>query len=292
MTFFFFRLLALLDGMWFSLRRAFARQSGAVTAGAGVQSEALIRVEEVNGVDWPEFPTMAHSFWRAQELTLFRRHRGLFSAPALDLGSGDGIFATLAGFPDRGAGIDMDLPSLAAAARSRRGPPPVVSDAGRLPVRDRRIGTCLSNSVLEHLPDLDSCLNEVARAVRPGGYFIFSMTLGMFTLQLRHLTGERDAKRWIETFGHFQEPDGSELIRKLESRGFSVEECIDYQPIEATAVYRFLVSPVFQFVERRLRFLQSAGFRRRLAARVARSISGTPAGKGACCFIVARKNLC
>lgn len=289
MTFFFFRLLALLDGVWFSLRQARTR---AVTAGAGIQGQALIRVEELNGVDWPEFSTMAHSFWRAQELTLFRRHREFFSEPVLDLGSGDGIFATLAGFPRRGVGIDMDFPSLAAAADSQRGPPPVVSDAGRLPVADRQVASCLSNSVLEHLPDLDRCLDEVARVVRPGGYFVFSVTLGMFTLQLRHLTGERDAKRWIGMFGHFQEPDGTELVRKLVERGFSVEECIDYQPIEATAVYRFLVSPIFQFVERRLRFLQTAGFRRRLAARVSRSISGTPTGKGACCFIVARKNLC
>lgn len=292
MTFFIFRLLAFVDGAWFYLRNLRAGSFHPVTAGAGVQSGHSVAVDELEGVSWPEFPTLAHSFWRAQELTLFRRHQSFFSAPALDLGCGDGIFAGLAGFPEDGLGTDLDFLSLAAAVRRRKGLPPVVADVGHLPVGDRVIATCLSNSVLEHLSDLDRCLSEVARVLRPGGYFIFSMTLGMFTLQLRHLAGKRDARRWIRMYGHHQEPGEIELVYKLQEKGFSVEACINYQPLQATAVYRFLISPAFQFVERRMSSRLVSSLRRRLIPSVARSLAETPAGKGACCFIIARRKLC
>ena len=42
-----------------------------------------------------------------------------------------------------------------------------------LPYADRRFATVISNSVLEHIPQVDDVLAEIARVLQPGGRFIF-----------------------------------------------------------------------------------------------------------------------
>lgn len=285
------RLLAVVDTGWFWVRRIKnERTTTPSTAGAGVQSDRPIATAPIGTVVWPEFPSLAHSFWRAQELTLFREHHQFFFEPALDLGCGDSLFGSLAGFPRRGFGIDCDDASLSAARRLNSPLQLIRADASQLPLEDACVMTCLSNSVLEHLPDLDRCFSEVWRVLKPGGFFIFSITLGLFTSQLSFWSGQQDAKRWIQFFGHLQQPSADELLKKLATHGFTVRACIAYQSPETTALYRLLVSPCFQFLER----LGSDSIRRRLrnwlAPKVAESLHHTPQGNGACLFVVASKN--
>ena len=284
--------LAALDALWLKAReRRAARTAAATTAGAGVQSSQAINVLSFGEIAWPEFPTLAHSFWRAQELTLFRTHHGFFAEPVLDLGCGDSLFGQIAGFPKTGFGLDYDPTSLRAAKELGSSLEFIRADAGNAPLADGSVAVCLSNSVLEHLPDLDRCFAETCRLLRPGGLFIFSMTLGSFTSQLSFWTGRRDAAFWVQRFGHVQQPSEEELMALLSKHGFVIQERISYQASWTTALYRLLVSPCFQFGERRL----SASFRRRLQSRLAdrviASLRATGAGEGACVFVVARKNL-
>jgi hypothetical protein len=116
------------------------------------------------------------------------------------------------------------------------------------------------------------------------------MTLGSFTRQLEELTGRSDAARWVGIYGHIQQPQEGELLTKLEAHGFQVQSHISYQPIRITALYRMLVSPAFQFVERRLGGRVRQRIRDRLAAVVLESIRNTPRRSGACAFVVARKS--
>ncbi len=46
---------------------------------------------------------------------------------------------------------------------------------------DASMGTVISNSVLEHLPQLDSVLAATARMLRPGGQFIFTVPTHAFS---------------------------------------------------------------------------------------------------------------
>ena len=283
------RLLALADALWLRARAARRGEQRAATDGAGVQARTVVALRTVGEVFWPEFDTLAHAFWRAQEVTLFRRHGELVCAPVLDLGCGDGVFGRLAGWPADTTGLDFDEESLRARAQVCPGAVNVRADAGRMPLPDAAFATCVSNSVFEHLPDLDACLREAHRVLRPGGRLVFTMTLGTFSAQLRALTGAADARAWLERFGHRQEPDEADLLRRVAAAGFKVEQTVSYQPLSFTARYRRLVSPVFQFNERR----RPAAWRmrkcERLAGEVAASLASTPAGTGACVFVVARK---
>jgi SAM-dependent methyltransferase len=284
-------LLAVMDTAWFWARaRKAARAKTATTAGAGIQAGQRVTTVSIGTVIWPEFPSLAHSFWRAQELTLFREHTRFFSEPILDLGCGDSLFGQLAGFPRNGFGVDYDAASLAAARELGSSLKLIQGDAGNLPLADACVAACLSNSVLEHLPDLDRCFSEVHRVLKPNGVFLFSMTLGSFTSQLKFWAGQRDADRWVRTFGHFQQLSHDELLRKLAAHGFTISTCISYQSRWTTAWYRFMVSPCFQFVERR----GGNSFRRcmqtRLASKVSESLRYTRPGEGACLFVVSIKN--
>ena len=283
------RLLALADALWLWLRAFRRGEQRAVTDGAGVQAQTAVAVRQWGEVFWPEFDTLAHSFWRAQEVTLFRRHAALVERPVLDLGCGDGVFGQLAGWPSDTTGIDFDEASLRVRARLCPGAVNLRADAGKLPLPDAAFATCVSNSVFEHLPDLDACLREAHRVLRPGGRLVFTMTLGTFSRHLRELTGAGDARAWLKRFGHRQEPDEAELLGRVSAAGFVVEQQVSYQPMSFTARYRALVSPVCQHLERRKSSAWREGQWELLAGVVSASLSGTVAGSGACVFVVARK---
>lgn len=94
-----------------------------------------------------------------------------FERPMLDVGCGDGHFASLL-FPEGvDAGIDPS-PKAVEEARSRGVYRELqVADACELPYPDGSFASVLSNCTLEHIPDLDGALGEIARVLRPGGLF-------------------------------------------------------------------------------------------------------------------------
>ena len=285
------RLVAAVDRVWLAARRAKGSGGGSVTAGAGIQGDRRLECTEAEGVWWPQFPTLAHSFWRAQEVTLFRRHVEMVTEPVLDLGCGDGIFGELADFPATTTGADFDRPSLEIRKRVLPGARSEWADAGALPFKDGEFATVVSNSVFEHLPDLGACFRELHRVLRPGGRLLFTMTLGEFTSQLRQLSGERDAAFWISNFGHHQQPTAAEVIQLLEKTGFHVRTAKEYQPISATEEYRKLVSPVQQFLERRRSPERIGSQISLLRRRAAASLDEPMTGAGACLWVVADKRL-
>jgi len=105
-----------------------------------------------------------------------RFYRGLdLPRPILDVGCGDGHFASVVFDSRIDVGIDLHLPSLREA--TRRGVYRLVldSDGTRLPIRPESLGSAFSNSVLEHLPDLDGVLAEIARTLKPGAPLFFTV---------------------------------------------------------------------------------------------------------------------
>jgi len=93
--------------------------------------------------------------------------------PVLDLGCGDGHFASVA-FP-RGLEVGMDpwwRPLRTAHALGQYDVLACASGAA-MPYPTGHFATVISNSVLEHIPDLKPVLAEVGRVLRPGGWFHF-----------------------------------------------------------------------------------------------------------------------
>jgi SAM-dependent methyltransferase len=95
----------------------------------------------------------------------------------LDHCCGNGIFARLC-WPDAkfSAGCDMNEMSLKHAEREGKYERVDVCDAGkRLPYEDGFFDLVFDNSALEHIPDLNASLLEVARVTRRGGAFAFNV---------------------------------------------------------------------------------------------------------------------
>lgn len=101
--------------------------------------------------------------------------------PVLDVGCGDGHFATVTFPRPLATGIDP-APSVLHEARER-GAYQVLAQAlgDALPYADGYFATVISNSVLEHIPDVDAVLAEIARVLQPGGRFIFCVPGDHFT---------------------------------------------------------------------------------------------------------------
>lgn len=93
--------------------------------------------------------------------------------PVLDIGCGDGHFASIAyEHLPIDVGIDVmkrDLPE--AAARPGVYCRVMFASATNLPFENASFNTVVSNCVIEHIPDNAAVLGEISRILKPGGVF-------------------------------------------------------------------------------------------------------------------------
>lgn len=97
-----------------------------------------------------------------------------FKPPILDLGCGEGVFARI--FFGEGkidVGLDVDEKSARLARKSGAYKKVVTAPGSKIPFEDAFFDTVVSNSVLEHIEDLDPVFNEVYRVLKKNGRFIF-----------------------------------------------------------------------------------------------------------------------
>jgi SAM-dependent methyltransferase len=95
------------------------------------------------------------------------------SAPVLDLGCGDGHFASVAFTHKLDVGLDPWAGPLREAHAHDVYRILTHADGARMPFPDASFATVISNSVLEHIPDVEPVVREVARVLQPGGAFYF-----------------------------------------------------------------------------------------------------------------------
>lgn len=102
--------------------------------------------------------------------------------PLLDIGCGDGNFAQLA-LPGRRitAGIDPWWRPLNKAVKAGNYELPLQALGDNLPFADNYFASAFSNSVLEHIPDIQPVLNEISRVLRPGARFLITTPSHYFT---------------------------------------------------------------------------------------------------------------
>lgn len=105
-------------------------------------------------------------------------------APTLDLGCGDGHFGSIAFDRPIEVGIDPEVNSLREASRRSAYCHLVQAEGGRLPFARDSFCSALSNSVLEHIYQVDETLQEVSRVLRPGGIFAFCVPNHKFLISL------------------------------------------------------------------------------------------------------------
>ncbi len=94
--------------------------------------------------------------------------------PILDLGCGDGHFAQAAFTQPLDVGLDPSPQAIAAAQTRRMHRRLYVMDSGAMAFNAGSFASVLSNSVVEHIPDLEATLRETYRVLKPGGMFVFT----------------------------------------------------------------------------------------------------------------------
>lgn len=119
----------------------------------------------------------ASNFWRAIEIDEVINH-DLPAGQGLDLGCGDGhLMAIILEHVGQRTVVGLDVdPHEIALARGRNVYRDVVTaPADSLPFHDGEFDFVFSNSVLEHIQNINGALLEVARVLRPSGRFLFTV---------------------------------------------------------------------------------------------------------------------
>jgi SAM-dependent methyltransferase len=158
--------------------------------------------------------------------------------PVLDVGCGDGHFASVAFRQPLTAGIDPAPGSLREARQWGAYRLLARSLGGALPFPDGYFATVISNSVLEHIPALDPVLAEVGRVLAPAGRFIFCVPsdhfteLLFFTQLFRRLRLEglaRAYERYFNRIARHHHCDGPGVWQaRLASAGLQVVDSFYY----------------------------------------------------------------
>jgi SAM-dependent methyltransferase len=154
---------------------------------------------------------------------------GPFAPPVLDLGCGDGFFASLLADHPFCAGLDPDLSGLRRARRSGAHAALVAGSACRMPFRADSFRTVISNSALEHIPDLEAALGEIRRVLRPQGRVLITVPSDRFAGLLAGARLGRWYGRWFNGHSrHFHTDDAAAWRRRLAGWGFEVQTCHYY----------------------------------------------------------------
>lgn len=129
-----------------------------------------------------EYPAQpATAFWRAIEIDVLCEG-GLPDGLGLDLGCGDGkltrIITDRTG-PRKMIGIDYDPLETEAAEAMGLYEEVHTCPAAEMPLEDNQFDWAISNSVLEHIPDLEPVIKETSRVLKSGAKFIITVpTIG------------------------------------------------------------------------------------------------------------------
>jgi len=136
--------------------------------------------------------------------------RVTFKHPVLDVGCGDGFVAKviLSSRKDKfDVGLDLSESEISYARKSGSYKKTIVGNVYSLPFGNEAFSTVFSNSVIEHIPDLDKSLSEISRVLKPGGEFIITVPTPYLT---KYLLGYR-----------FFNSIGSSFLAKLYGRFFN-----------------------------------------------------------------------
>jgi SAM-dependent methyltransferase len=159
-------------------------------------------------------------------------------APILDVGCGDGHFASLTFDRKIDVGLDPWHGPIHEAGQRGTYNLLVEADAASAPFPDGYFASAFSNSVLEHIPHVDSVLADVARVLKPGAPFYFcvpnhnflsSLSIGRaFDKVGAHFLGNAYRAFFNRISRHYHSDSPATWQARLEQNGFVVERWWHY----------------------------------------------------------------
>ena len=198
---------------------------------------------------------LAAAVWRSNEALAMDGVE--LRPPVLDLGCGFGEFARVffAGRHMPEYGLDIDRSELMRALPDGAYRSLLQGDARRLPFADGSIGSVISISALEHVPDVAPTFAEVARVLRPEGVLAFTVPLSVFSENLlghRMLSavgasrmGERYADALHRQLTHVNVWPRDRWIDLVRSAGLEVTRADTFIGAGATRAFEALLPAAF-----------------------------------------------
>ena len=205
----------------------------------------MIEVRETIFLRYLCHAPLALAMERTIESEIYRHFR--IEPPVLDLGCGEGLFADMVFSEPFDTGVEPDRHELEAARLRGRHKELIQTTGDRIPKPDDAYQTILSNSVLEHITDLEPVLKEVYRLLRAGGRFYFTVPSNFFDRYtfghtLLHGLGMREAaqrfRRFYNTFWkHYHYYPLGVWIDMVTACGFEVEAAFTFNPRISCLLY-------------------------------------------------------
>jgi SAM-dependent methyltransferase len=170
-------------------------------------------------------------------------------APTLDLGCGDGHFASLTFAHPLDIGLDPWTGPIQEAKQYQVYKALVQANGADMPFPQAFFGSAVSNSVLEHIPNIEEVLKETGRVLKPGAVFVFcspnhnflpslSVGRGLDKLKLRKLANRYRA--FFNRISRHHHCDSPEVWQnRLEQAGFTLEKHWSYFPPEAIRLFEW-----------------------------------------------------
>ncbi len=231
----------------------------------------------------------ATALWRATEIAVLVR-AGLPRGRGLDVGCGDGHLTGIV-LEHCGArevvGFDPDAAEIELARATGLYSELHLCGGDDVPLPDASFDWALSNSVLEHIPDVRPVLAETARLLKTGGEFVFTVPAPGFHRLLRGpIVGQRDRAGYLaeldRRLAHFYYWDAAQWTRELAAVGLRVTVAKPYlnrpQTRRWEAISRVTAGVLMVLTARRKRPIEvqrTLGMRRaglRMPAKLARRL--------------------
>ncbi len=202
--------------------------------------EIFAELLEANIAELPYF----RGFLRAVEARYYQSIH--LDEPVLDIGAGDGHFAARAFQKKLKVGLDPAYRSLKEAEGFGAYELLLNSQGDCIPFAAGSFATVISNSVLEHIPDVEAVLEDIRRVLKPGGRLVITVPNEHFTenLSIARFCGrmgfQRLAMGYRKLFNkisrHYHPDAPTQWRRRLEMAGFKILEEWNYFPPESLRI--------------------------------------------------------
>jgi len=230
-----------------------------------------------------------------------------FPRPILDLGCGDGLFAKILFAEKIDTGLDPNPRELQRAQELQAHQELILCRGDAIPKPDGYYQTVISNSVLEHIADLEPVLREVYRVLAPGGRFYVTVPSPLFCRYtfmnqlLITMKMEKMAAKYRRCYNyfwkHYQDYPRTDWEELLQKAGLEITTSFSYGSKTRCLINDLLVPcGFFSFIVKRLtnRWIMIPLLRRLYILPVYRKIKkyfaeGDKASGGGLIFIAARK---